>query len=81
MALSLSHSAGTTKEHIGLAMALQVPIFVVVSKIDLCPAGLIQRTLDQLTRLLSGPGCKKVPYRVESDDNAVTAARSFNTTR
>ncbi|XP_022081456.1 GTP-binding protein 2-like [Acanthaster planci] len=69
---------GTTKEHIGLAMALQVPIFVVISKIDLCPSGLIQRTMDQLTRLLSGPGCKKVPYRVDSDDNAVTAARNFN---
>ncbi|XP_033641224.1 GTP-binding protein 2-like [Asterias rubens] len=70
--------AGTTKEHIGLAMALQVPIFVVINKIDLCPKCLIQRTLDQLKRLLSGPGCKKIPYRVESDDNAVTAARHFN---
>ncbi len=46
--------AGTTKEHIGLAMALQVPIFVVINKIDLCPKCLIERTLDQLTRLSRG---------------------------
>ena len=25
---------GTTREHLGLAMALQVPVFVVVTKID-----------------------------------------------
>ncbi|KAF7284254.1 hypothetical protein GWI33_022251 [Rhynchophorus ferrugineus] len=29
---------GMTKEHLGLALALSVPVFVVVTKIDMCPA-------------------------------------------
>jgi translation elongation factor EF-Tu-like GTPase len=28
---------GMTKEHLGLALALNVPVFVVITKIDMCP--------------------------------------------
>lgn len=33
---------GTTKEHLGLALALSVPVFVVVTKIDMCPPNVLQ---------------------------------------
>lgn len=33
---------GMTKEHLGLALALNVPVFVVVTKIDMCPANVLQ---------------------------------------
>ena len=33
---------GMTKEHLGLALALSVPIFVVVTKIDMCPPNVLQ---------------------------------------
>ena len=72
-------AAGTTREHLGLALALQVPIFVVVSKIDLCPDMITSRTVNQLERLLTG--CRKVPFKIKSDDDAVTAARTFNDSR
>ena len=71
--------AGTTREHLGLALALQVPIFVVVSKVDLCPEMITTRTVTQLQRLLTG--CRKVPFEIKSDDDAVTAARTFNESR
>lgn len=32
---------GMTKEHLGLALALNVPVFVVVTKIDMCPANIL----------------------------------------
>ncbi|XP_071500068.1 GTP-binding protein 2-like [Diadema antillarum] len=70
--------AGTTREHLGLAMALQVPIFLVVSKMDICPPAICQRTISQLNRLLTGPGCSKVPFQVMTEDDAVTAAINFN---
>lgn len=35
---------GMTKEHLGLALALNVPVFVVVTKIDMCPANILQGT-------------------------------------
>uniref|UniRef100_A0A4D5RA46 GTP-binding protein 2 n=1 Tax=Scolopendra viridis TaxID=118503 RepID=A0A4D5RA46_SCOVI len=69
--------AGTTKEHLGLAMALEVPIFVVVSKIDVCPPHILQRTLGQLDAILKSPGCKKVPLHVQTEDDAITAASNL----
>ncbi|XP_002731255.1 GTP-binding protein 2-like [Saccoglossus kowalevskii] len=72
---------GTTKEHLGLAMALQVPVFVVISKIDLCPPVVIQRTIANLEKILKGPGCNKVTIRVHNIDDAMTAAAHFNSDR
>ncbi|KAG9337809.1 hypothetical protein JZ751_027611 [Albula glossodonta] len=69
--------AGTTREHLGLAMALKVPIFIVVSKVDLCSRGTVERTVRQLERVLKQPGCNKVPMLVSNADDAVTAAQRF----
>ncbi|XP_061129241.1 GTP-binding protein 2b isoform X3 [Syngnathus typhle] len=69
--------AGTTREHLGLAMALKVPIFIVVSKVDVCSRGGVERTLRQLERLLKQPGCNKVPLVVRTADDAVAAAQQF----
>ncbi|XP_063047757.1 GTP-binding protein 2-like [Engraulis encrasicolus] len=69
--------AGTTREHLGLAMALKVPIFIVVSKVDLCTRATVERTLRQLERVLKQPGCNKVPMQVCNADDAVSAAQQF----
>ncbi|CAB1450335.1 unnamed protein product [Pleuronectes platessa] len=69
--------AGTTREHLGLAMALKVPIFIVISKVDLCSRTTVERTVRQLERVLKQPGCNKVPMVVGSTDDAVTAAQQF----
>ncbi|XP_011815751.1 PREDICTED: GTP-binding protein 2 isoform X1 [Colobus angolensis palliatus] len=69
--------AGTTREHLGLALALKVPFFIVVSKIDLCAKTTVERTVRQLERVLKQPGCHKVPMLVTSEDDAVTAAQQF----
>ncbi|XP_056442681.1 GTP-binding protein 2-like [Gadus chalcogrammus] len=69
--------AGTTREHLGLALALKVPIFLVLSKVDLCSRSTVERTLRQLERVLKQPGCNKVPFLVTGPDDAVTAAQQF----
>ncbi|XP_060767221.1 GTP-binding protein 2b isoform X2 [Neoarius graeffei] len=69
--------AGTTREHLGLALALKVPVFVVVSKVDVCVGGAVQKTVRQLEKLLKLPGCNKVPMLISSHDDAVTAAQRF----
>jgi len=58
-------------------MALKVPIFIVVSKVDLCSRGTVDRTVRQLERLLKQPGCNKLPMGVASADDAVAAAQQF----
>merc|ERR1719188_2075435 len=68
---------GMTKEHLGLALALSVPVFVVVTKIDMCPGNVLQETLKLLVRILRSPGCRKYPVMVKSKDDVVLSATKF----
>ena len=69
---------GTTKEHLGLAMALKVPTFVIVNKTDVCSPTMMERTLKVLDRLLKSPGCNKVPVVVKTEDDVFIASTNFN---
>lgn len=64
-------------EHLGLALALNVPVFVVVTKIDMCPANVLQDTMKLLTRILKSPGCRKIPVIVQNPDDVVVSATNF----
>lgn len=68
---------GMTKEHLGLALALSVPVFVVVTKIDMCPLNILQENLRLLIRILKSPGCRKVPVTVKTPDDVVISATNF----
>ena len=68
---------GMTKEHLGLALALSVPVFVVVTKIDMCPPNVLQETLKLLVKILKSPGCRKVPVMVKSQDDVILSATNF----
>lgn len=68
---------GMTKEHLGLALALSVPVFVVVTKIDMCPFNVLQENLKLLVRILKSPGCRKVPVTVKTADDVVVSAMNF----
>lgn len=72
---------GMTKEHLGLALALQVPVFVVVTKIDMCPANVLEDTLKLLQRILKSPGCRKMPVLVSNKDDVVCSATNFTSER
>ncbi|KAJ8978656.1 hypothetical protein NQ317_019092 [Molorchus minor] len=65
------------KEHLGLALALGA-VFVVVTKIDMCPANVLQDNLKMLVRILKSPGCRKrVPVMVKTSDDVVLSATNF----
>lgn len=68
---------GMTKEHLGLALALSVPVFVVVTKMDMCPVNVLQDTMRLLVRILKSPGCRKIPVVVHSADDVVVCATNF----
>lgn len=68
---------GTTKEHLGLALALSVPVFVVITKIDMCPSNVLQNNLQMLKKILKSPGCRKVPVMVKTTDDVIFSAASF----
>ena len=67
-------AVGTSREHLGLCIALDVPMFIVVNKTDTCTSAMTERTIKGLERVLKSPGCKKIPLRVSNSDDAVVAA-------
>ena len=68
---------GMTKEHLGLSLALSVPVFVVVTKIDMCPPDILKDTLSLLVKILKSQGCRKVPVMVKNADEVVLSATNF----
>lgn len=69
---------GMTKEHYHLTLALKVPCFVVVTKIDISPSHILEQTLTMLKRLLKAPGSKKLPIMINNADDVILAVRNFN---
>lgn len=72
---------GMTKEHLGLALALNVPVFVVVTKIDMCPPNVLRDNMKLLMRILKSPGCRKIPVVVSTHDDVITSALNFTSER
>lgn len=62
---------GMTKEHLGLALSLNIPVLVVVTKIDRCPPKILQNTMKELSAIMKSKACRKIPYVIESDHDVV----------
>ncbi|WFD29159.1 hypothetical protein MSPP1_000164 [Malassezia sp. CBS 17886] len=65
---------GMSKEHLGIALALGVPVAVVVTKVDMCPPHVLDATMAQIAKVLQSPGCRKMPIKIESMAQAADAA-------
>jgi len=46
-----------TKEHLGISLALKVPIFIVITNFDIAPANVYEETKNTLVKILKSPGC------------------------
>jgi GTPase len=66
-----------TKEHLGIALALSVPIFIVVTKIDIAPANVYEETILQLNKILKSPYAAKHPIAVKEEDDVSVYAKSI----
>ncbi|RNF05918.1 putative GTP-binding elongation factor tu family protein [Trypanosoma rangeli] len=70
-----------TKEHIALCLALKVPFFVVVTRIDSTPENVRQETLTNIHKLLKIPTVRKLPYPVRRVDDIVLTAKNLRADR
>ena len=68
---------GSFREHLGLAVALKIPVFVVVTKVDMTPREVLERTLRSVEGLLKLPGVNKIPFVVKNQGDAAVAARNM----
>ena len=67
---------GMSKEHLGIALALNVPVMVVITKIDICPPQILEQTITQLTKILKSPGARKIPIFIKSREECINTAVS-----
>ena len=58
-----------TREHIGITQGLKIPMFVVITKIDLAPPEIYNQTVANLSKLLKGSFCKLKPIVVKDEKN------------
>ena len=68
---------GMSKEHLGIALALNVPVMVVITKIDICPPQILQQTITQLTKILKSPGARKIPIFIKNREDCINTATQF----
>ena len=67
-----------TKEHIGIALSLKIPIYVVITKVDIAPNEVYKNNLERIKKLLRMPICGKVPVEVKSDTDIKELASSID---
>jgi GTPase len=64
-----------TREHIAIACALNIPMFVCVTKVDICPPNILKTTRTVLAKLLRSHG--KLPFPVKDLAAVQTASESI----
>ncbi len=69
--------AGMSKEHLGIALALNIPIMVIITKIDICPPQILADTIKSIRAILKSPGARKIPIFINSREEAVNTATQF----
>lgn len=68
---------GMSKEHLGIALALNVPVMVVVTKIDICPPNILEETIAQITKIMKSPGARKIPTFIRNREECINTATQF----
>ncbi|VDN28375.1 unnamed protein product [Gongylonema pulchrum] len=68
---ALTGPTPTTREHLGLAVALNMPAFVVVTKVDAVSQSTCEKVLHDIEMLFIRPGMERKPKLVENSDTAV----------
>lgn len=66
-----------TKEHLAIALALKVPVLVVITKVDIAPEHVYKNTLTHIQKLLKSPGARKLPVVVKSDDEVTLCSQNI----
>lgn len=64
-----------TREHLGIALALKIPIMFIITKIDIAPENVYRENLDFLNKLLKSKAVARAPVLVKAEDDVETATQ------
>lgn len=70
-----------TREHIFLCITLRIPFVILITKIDLVKEreNMLKETINQVNQLLSLPGIRRIPIRVDTTEDVLTCAKQLYT--
>lgn len=57
-----------TKEHLGISLALNLPVIVVFTKIDLAPENIYNDNIKKIQKIMK-VNCNKTPWLIKSNDD------------
>lgn len=58
-----------TREHLGITLALKIPLFIVITKIDIAPKNILEDTLGTIMKIMKSPKIGKAPVLVKDGDD------------
>ncbi len=70
-----------TKEHLGLALALKIPVVIIVTKVDICPENVLKQTLEDIQRILKVRGVRKMSMIVKNEEDMITCIKNIHNDR
>lgn len=70
-----------TREHLGLCLALRLPFFIVVTRIDATPDTVRAETIESIKELLKMPTVRKLYYPVKSEEDAIVCSKNLRADR
>lgn len=60
-----------TKEHLGIALALEIPFFIVLTKIDMVPPEVLQKTLQDIRKILKSGFVNKKALMIQPETHNI----------
>lgn len=69
-----------TKEHIFLCVMLNIPMAIVVTKIDICKnrQEVMSNTISDIKKILKLPGIRRMTYKINDTDDILLASKNKN---
>ncbi len=56
-----------TWEHLGIALALKIPFYIIITKVDISPPEVMEKTYENLVWIIRLPQVDKLPILVNSE--------------
>uniref|UniRef100_A0A5S6Q4F9 Tr-type G domain-containing protein n=1 Tax=Trichuris muris TaxID=70415 RepID=A0A5S6Q4F9_TRIMR len=69
--------ADTTRDHLAWSFALEVPVFIAVTKVDIASRQMVNKVVTDIVNSLKNPPYRRVAVRVNSDDDVLTLGSNF----
>jgi len=66
-----------TREHLGLTLALRLPFFIVITKIDLAPPNVRKETISRIKRILKSANVRKMPYMIKDEESVINCTKQM----